>query len=239
MACWVVALLALAGCDTVWRIDHLADGPRTPFVQAVWNADSVYQNPYTSFSVDLGAQQLGDLDVVAICWATTPGIEAVTDTSGNTYHLAVPPAQMGSTGQAIYYAESIAAATANTVTVTFNSSGQAHKPDLRVAEYALMQSAGALDASSSGDGLQSLDMDSGELQTTSANDLLVAASCVTDHTDPLPGFDQRALTAPNGNMLADAIAPAPGAFRATGTQSGGLSGSWVLQLVAFKAAGQR
>src|SRR5260221_14331302 len=104
---------------------------------------------------------------------------------------------MGSPGQSIYYAESVAAAAANTVTVAFNSSGQARNPDVRIAEYAGVRASDALDAISSGDGMLSLDMDSGGLVTPAANDLLVVASCVASQTEALPGFEPRPLSAPN------------------------------------------
>jgi hypothetical protein len=237
MARWVVALLVLAGCDTVWRIDHIPDAPTTPtFVQSAWKADADGINRYASYSVAFDMPQLaGDLDIIAICWATSPGIDSVTDTNGNTYQLAAPSTQVGNTGQSIYYAESIAAG-ANTLTVTFNSSGTAVKPDVRVAEYAGARASNALDAMSADKAALSAALDSGSLSTTALDDLLVAASCAESDTDPLPNFVQRAATT-NGNVLADSIAGPPGDYMATGTLKA--PSSWVLQIVAFKAAVQR
>jgi hypothetical protein len=83
------------------------------------------------------AQTAGNLNVVVVGWNdSTPQINSVTDSKGNAYVLAVgPTVQSGTATQAIYYAKNIAvaAATGNTVTVTFNTG--AASPDVRIAEY--------------------------------------------------------------------------------------------------------
>ena len=100
------------------------------------------------------AQQQGDLNVVVVGWNdSTATVKSVTDTSGNAYALAVGPTVMsGIASQAIYYASNIpaAAASGNTVTVTFNS--PATYADIRVAEYGGVATAGALDVTAAGSG---------------------------------------------------------------------------------------
>src|SRR6516164_8228705 len=92
----------------------------TAFVQA---ASAVPQSSPTSVAVAYAqAQAAGDFNVVVVGWNSATGqVQAVTDTNGNTYVLAVgPTVSPGFATQSIYYAANIAAAAAgaNTVTVT-------------------------------------------------------------------------------------------------------------------------
>ena len=59
-------------------------------------------------------QVAGDLNVVVVGWNdSTATVSTVTDTSGNTYTLAVGPTVVsGTLSQSIYYAKNIAAAAA-------------------------------------------------------------------------------------------------------------------------------
>ena len=94
------------------------------------------------------AQTAGNLNVVVVGWNdSTAQISSVTDSKGNVYALAAgPTAQTGTATQAIYYASNIAAAAAsgNTVTVTFNTA--AVYPDIRIAEYSGIDPAAPVDA---------------------------------------------------------------------------------------------
>ena len=104
------------------------------FVQV--NAATPQTNQSTVTVTYTGAQAVGDTNILAIGWNnTTSNITSVTNSAGNTYHLAIPTARGGGTSQAIYYAKNIqaAAAGANTVTVTFNTSTPF--VDIRALEY--------------------------------------------------------------------------------------------------------
>ena len=81
-------------------------------------------------------QNAGDLDVVVIAWAcSTPSVQSVTDSNGNTYAAAGGPTRDGGlAAQQIYYAKNIARAAADTniVTVTFNEA--ITDSDIRIVE---------------------------------------------------------------------------------------------------------
>ena len=82
------------------------------------------------------AQTAGNTNILAIGWNNaTSNITSVTDSAGNAYQLAVPPARGAGLSQAIYYAKNIKAAPAgtNTVTVTFNTATP--YVDIRALEY--------------------------------------------------------------------------------------------------------
>jgi hypothetical protein len=77
---------------------------------------------------------------------------------------------------------------------------------------------------------------SGAVSTTSANDLLLGASYVSTSTaGPGSGFKSRIITSPDGDIVEDEIVAASGSYNATASVAG--SGSWIMQMVAFKAAG--
>jgi hypothetical protein len=181
-------------------------------------------------------QTAGDLNVVVVGWndSTAQIANPPTDTKGNVYALAVgPTVQSGTATQAIYYAKNIpgAAANGNTVTVTFNKS--ANYPDIRIAEYSGVDPTTPLDvvAAAQGSGASS---NSGSVTTENANDLLVGANLVGDvTTGPGSGYTNRVIT-PYGDILEDSIVTATGSHGATAALTGG---PWIMQMVAFRAAG--
>jgi hypothetical protein len=201
---------------------------------------AVPQTPQTTVTVTYTqAQTAGNLNVVIVGWNdSTAQVQSVTDTKGNVYVLAVGPTVI--TGifnaiQAIYYAKNIAAATAggNTVTVTFTV--PAVFPDIRIAEYSGIDPSVPVDvvAAAQGSGTSS---DSGSVTTGNANDLLVGTNLVqTVTTGPGAGYTSRVITIPNGDILEDRAVTATGSYNATAPVSP--SGSWIMQLVAFRAAG--
>jgi hypothetical protein len=82
-------------------------------------------------------QTAGDINILAIGWnEATSNITSVSDRPGNVYQVAAPTARGADLSQAMYYAKNIAAASAgaNTVTVTFNSA--VRFADIRILEYA-------------------------------------------------------------------------------------------------------
>jgi hypothetical protein len=185
--------------------------------------------PYTA------PQNAGDLNVVVVGWNDSIAhVNSVADTSGNVYTLAVgPTVQAGLATQSIYYAKGIAsaAANANAVTVTFSSA--ANSPDIRIAEYSNVDPVNAFDASAAAQGSSALSS-SGNVTSTSAGDLLVGANLVqTFTTGPGAGFTSRVITSPDGDILEDQLAATAGSYSATAPNSP--AGSWIMQVVAFRA----
>ncbi len=192
----------------------------------------------TTITIPFSApQNAGDLNVVAVGWNDSAAqISSVTDSAGNAYTLAVgPTVQVGIATQSIYYAKNIASAVANAnvVSVTFNTAANA--PDIRIAEYSNVDPVNALDASAAAQGSSVLSS-SGAVTTTSANDLIVGVNLVqTTTTGPGVGFTSRVITSPDGDILEDRAAASAGSYVATAPDSP--AGSWIMQAVAFRAAG--
>lgn len=207
----------------------------------------VNSNPYVfvyTNSVDVpftAPQTAGNMNVVVIGWNdTSDTIASVADSNGNTYALAAgilstslpaPGASQEGVSQAIYYAKNIKPGS-NAVTVTFNQSTQ--KQSVRVVEYSGLDLTNPLDTSGGNSG-SSIPSDSGAVSTNSANDLLFGAGTITTvFTGNGPGFVTELL---NGfsDIIEDKFVTATGSYNATATFA---AGSWVMQLVAFRAAGQ-
>jgi chitodextrinase len=194
------------------------------------------QAPATTVSTTFTSAQIaGDLNVVIVGWNdATSQVASVTDSKGNVYTRAVgPTVQAGTASQSIYYAANVAAAAANgnTITVTFNT--PANYVDLRIAAYRGVAATNPVDvvAAAQGNGASS---DSGAVTTTNANDLIVGGNLVqTLTTGAGSGFTNRMITAPDGDILEDRIVTAVGSYKATATI---LSGPWIMQMVAFRAA---
>jgi hypothetical protein len=203
------------------------------FVQAGFAAPST---PATTVTVPFAAAQTGgNLNVVVVGWNDTAHVvQSVTDSSGNSYVRAVgPTTRLNLLTQSIYYAKNIATAAAgsNVVTVTFD--GAAIFPDIRIAEYRGIDSVNPVDGVTAGQGSSSSST-SGTLTTTNANDVLVAANTVTSVTvGPGVGFTARVITSPDADILEDQVVGVVGSYSATATMN---NGSWVMQMVAFRAA---
>src|SRR5882762_6917846 len=209
--------------------------PAISFIQ-VNSADP--QTPQTAVTVPYAAaQRVGDLNVIVVGWNdSTATVSAVTDTMANVYALAVgPTVQGGTASQSIYYAKNIpaAAAGANKVTVTFNVA--AKFPDIVVLEYNGLDTINPLDVTAAAMG-NSATSNSGAATTTNANDLLIGANVVqTGATGPGTGFTKRIITNPDADIAEDQVVSAIGSYSATAPLSP--SGLWIMQMVAFKAAG--
>jgi len=192
------------------------------------------QNPQTSVAASYSqAQTAGNLNVVVVGWNGTPSVNSVTDTKGNTYVRAVGPASFSNFNESIYYAKNISAASAGANSVTVNFSAAAAFPDIRIAEYSGVDTAYPVDAVAAGSGNSALS-DSGPLNTTNANDLLVAANYVSTTTNgPGTGFTSRIITTPDSDILEDRLTTATGAYNGTAPIS---NGTWVMQMVAFRGS---
>jgi hypothetical protein len=207
-------------------------GPAPTFVQ---QAFATPQAPQSSVVATYpAAQTAGDTNIVAIGWNdTTASIASVSDGAGNVYHPAIATFRGNGLSQAIYYAASIASASAggNQVTVTFNQ--PATFVDLRVTEYSGLRASAPFDAGKSASG-SGTSASTASLAVSSANELLFAAGMTSaTFTAPGSGFTTEVITSPDGDLIEDAIAPSPGGYPATATLT---SGTWLLQLAAFAAA---
>jgi len=232
---WIA--LAAGGCGA-------DDGVVDTEVQAVVTPgfrqknQAVPQTPQVTVAVPYtAAQGAGNLNVVVVGWNDTVAqVSSVTDAKGNAYQLAAGPTQRaGVLTQSIYYARNIAAAAAgaNTVTVVFNQA--ATYADVRILEYSGIDPVSPFDVSASASG-SSASASSGNATTTNASDLLVGANMVLTFTSaPGAGYTQRVVTSPDGDIAEDRVVTAIGSYSATATL--GPAGGWVMQMVAFKAAG--
>jgi hypothetical protein len=195
------------------------------FVQA---AAAVPQSSPTSVSVAYtSAQTAGDLNVIIVGWKDTASVvQAVQDSAGNVYNLAIGPTTGAGLRQSIYYAANIRAG-ANTVTVTFNRATAF--PDVRILQY---HGATTLDATAGASGNGNT-ADSGAATTTATTALIVGGSTVARRTMKAgTGFTERIITSPNGNIAEDRIVVTPGTYNATAGLSG--NAAWVMQMAIFR-----
>jgi hypothetical protein len=211
---------------------NAAATPATPaFVQV---ASSTPPTPQSTVATAFGKAQIaGNLNVVVIGWNNaTSNITSVTDSRGNQYQLAAPTTRSGVISQAIYYAKNIAAG-ANTVTVGLNAA--APYVDIRIAEYSGLDPINPLDVSASGGGAGA-QPSSGSATTTKARALLIGAGTTTGtFTGAGSGYTTRIITSPDADILEDRVVTSTGSYSATAAMN---SSTWVMQLVAFRAAGQ-
>ena len=178
------------------------------------------------------AQKAGNLNVVVVGWNdTTSTVSMVSDSLGNNYVLAIGPTTGTGLRQSIYYAAGIKAG-GNTVTVRFNRA--AAYVDIRALEYSGLDPAAPLDvkAGSAGSGTSA---SSGAVTTTSTNDLIFGAgTTIAAFRAGGSGFISRIITSPDTDIAEDKTVSTTGSYSATAPNS---SGSWVMQMVAFRASG--
>ena len=216
-----------------YTISPVVNPPSISYVQGAY---ATPQSAQTSVAVKYAAaQQQGDLNVVVVGWNdSTATVKSVTDTSGNSYTLAVgPTVYSGVASQAIYYAPNIAAAAAggNSVTVTFNTA--AAYADIRIAEYSGIASSSPFDGGA-GTHNAAATATSGAITTTNANDLLVGADLTIEFTlGPGSGFTSRMMTVPDGDILEDRVVTSAGSYAATAGIAA--SAPTIMQIAAFKA----
>jgi chitodextrinase len=206
-------------------------GPSPGFIQQNY---ATPQTPQSQVSATyLGAQSVGNTNILAIGWNdVTANLVAVVDSAGNVYHQAMATYRGSGMSQAIYYASDIAAAPAggNQVTVTLDR--PAIYVDLRITEYTRVRSASPFDGGVSANG-SSDDAATGSLPVPAGSELLFAAGMTgASFTGPGPGYTQRVLTTPDGDIVEDAIAPSAGTYSASAPLN---EGTWLLQLASFRA----
>jgi chitodextrinase len=205
----------------------------------IGNVQSAAQDPASANTVSVtytAAQTAGDLNVVVVGWNnSTSSVTSVTDSRGNTYLVAVgPTTSAGNATQVIYYAQNIAAAaaSANTVTVSFNTT--VNYPDVRVLEYSGISASSALDVGvgASGNGTS---LSSGSATTSNATDVLVGASYIgAGFVAAGAGYTARLVTNPDDDLVEDRVVSVTGSYSAGSTQSS--SSWWVMQMAAFRTA---
>jgi hypothetical protein len=186
------------------------------------------QSPTATVAVTYpGAQTAGDLNIVTVGWNdTTATVQSVTDSSGNSYSLAIGPTTGTGLRQSIYCSANIVGGS-NTVTVTFNQAATA--PDIRIQEY---RGVTTLDVTAGASG-SSTAANSGSATTTSTNELIFGANMVATSTKAAgSGFTSRVITQPDGDIAEDKVVTTAGSNSATATLSS--SGPWVMQMVTFK-----
>jgi hypothetical protein len=168
----------------------------------------------------------GNLIVVAFDYANTVSLTSVTDTQGNVYVRAEPEMLQGGVFSDIFYAKNIKGG-ANSVTVTLSGSAFL---EVFIHEYSGLDTVSPLDvtASSTGSGTN---VDSGPATTNFANELIFGHSVMNQVTAPGSGFTARSTL--NGDLTEDKIVSAIGTYDATASN---LSGSWSMQLAAFRAS---
>jgi len=206
-------------------------GPSPTFVQQAY---ATPQSPQTSVSATYaGSQSAGNTNILAIGWNdTSASITSVVDSAGNAYQQALATYRGSGMSQAIYYASNVVARSAgsNEVTVTFNQ--PAVFVDLRLTEYSRLRLVNPFDGGVSASGSGS-SASTGMLGVPSASELLFAAGMTgAVFTAPGPGFIARVITSPDGDLIEDALAASPGNQGATASLG---SGTWLLQLAAFRA----
>jgi hypothetical protein len=178
------------------------------------------------------AQVAGDTNIVVVGWNnTTSTLTAVTDSAGNTYQLAVPTATGSGISQAIYYAPNIKAAAAGTNTVTATFDAPTPYVDLRALEYSGLDPVNPFVAGASAAGTGT-SANSGTV--TAPPGALIFGAGITGGVFSAGGanFTTRIITVPDADIAEDRIVTAAGPYSATAP----VSGAWVMQVAAFKAA---
>jgi hypothetical protein len=224
---------ATVGASTItmssWK-DVSTNGPSTPaFVQVV---SATPQTTPTSVAATYAAETAGNTNVVLIGWNNiTTAISSVADSAGNVYQVAAPITRGTANSQAIYYAKNISGGTP-TVTVTFSAASAF--PDLRIMEYSGLDATAPFHTSASFTG-GTTPTNTGTLNTTVPTTLLVAGGTTNGaFSAPGAGFTQRIITPNDSDYVEDRVVTSSGAYAGAATASG----SWVMQMAAFKAAGQ-
>ena len=177
------------------------------------------------------ANVAGNLLVAYVVWDNA-GAVSLSDSRGNAYVSAVGPTQATGdpTSAQIFYAANIGAGP-NTVTAQF-ATAISVRGALYVVEYSGLDHAAPLDTAVAAAGAGAA-MDSGPLSTTTASELLfMGAESTLRVTRKARHY--RVRSRKYGNMIAEQVAATAGPYEATATQ---LGSAWILQLVAFKAAG--
>jgi hypothetical protein len=169
----------------------------------------------------------GDLIVVAIGVVDANPSITLSDSQGNAFQVAAPATGSQNFSESTWYA--FAGGSGND-TITAKFGGTKAEIDVRVAEYRGVSQLGAVEVQTGNAGQSNVC--TATLTTTSANTLLVASNFGPGGTSGGgSGYDERTQAVPDGPILEDRIAVAPGQVQATIPLTG--NAPWVMQLVAF------
>jgi hypothetical protein len=243
-----LAVLGLAGCDRLFKLDHfpdikvdaagdgetLDDGPRDAFqpdVQepvAPFTLVHVTSDVVSSTSVRIvplsAPTTVGCLLVVFIGQTSTAAVTVVHANGGDTLTAIGGAVFANSLGQSAYYTANCKAS-ANLM-ITWDSA--ATKVDIRILEYANVPT--TIGTGTNGFGTSGMPT-SPSLATMLPNTLLVAGFYVSgDVTAPGAGYTEELLTT-DGNNVEDRLATMTDTYIANVTQS--QNGAFVAHLLAF------
>jgi hypothetical protein len=224
--------------DAPSKTDTGPEPPPIAFVQV--NATSTDSVQVKTVTVRFAkAQAAGNLNVVAIGWYdTNVALLGVKDSQNNTYQRAVGPTIVGTTSpvaHAIYFAPNIAAAAADTNTVTVEWMTNADSPDVRVLEYSGLDKTSPLDTVAEGKGTGLAAATAATPMTMVGRALLFSAGTSQgDYGTAGAGFNVRIITAQT-SIAQDRIVDMRGTFTATApvTDPTTTTPEWVLQLAIF------
>jgi hypothetical protein len=180
-------------------------------------------------------QNAGDLTVCGVLWNdNTTTVSGLSDTKGNTYtQFSSSPKTTAVASLAVYYAFNIAVAAANANTVTAAMSASPSFRKIHCIEYSGVLTTSPLDVNVGATGT-AIQLNSGNLTTTVANDLLVGFDNVASNiTSTSPSFAQRILI--SGNDVEDRQALTAGSFSFQPMQA--TTSSFAAILGAFKSNG--
>ncbi len=119
------------------------------------------------------------------------------------------------------------------MTVTFSTS--VPYPDVRILEYSGLDTVSPLEGTAASTGNSATSSSTSVTDQCGERFVGRANYVATMTTNAGAGYTSRMVTVPDGNIVEDRIVSAVGTYNATATLSG--AGNWVMQLVAFRAAG--
>jgi hypothetical protein len=138
--------------------------------------------------------------------------------------------------QAIYYAPNIASAGAGSNVVTVTLDRPTPYVDIRIAEYAGLDTVAPFDGAASQAG-SAATATTGAVTTTAPVELVFGAGTTQGmFTGGTVGFTTRIITPIDADIVIDRIVTSTGAYGAGAVQAG--DANWVMQVATFKAAGQ-
>jgi hypothetical protein len=228
--CVALACPALGACTFVDRLDDLTSGTagRFAYVQATSTSPQDMEETVTmSFPAP---QRAGDTNVVVIGWNSPQAMVAsVSDSSGTRYVPAIGDVHATMSSQTIYYG-TLDVSGDNNVTVAFDA--PVALPDIRAVEYATGGSQPSVVDTKSVMGTLAI-ANAGVVNANAANELiLVAGTTLGQFKGAASGFTLRSLTAPDDDVVEDAIAEHAGPVVAEAPLN--YDDEWVLQAVVFR-----
>jgi hypothetical protein len=211
-------------------VTNILTQPNTELVQTQNNSVTAASVTATMSS----AQTAGNTNVVFVFInSTSATVSSISDTSGNTYNLAVGPTTSGNFRLYGYYATKIKTAAAGSNTITVNVSASV-KVGLGVSEYSGIDGSNPVDTTASATGSSA--SASTSLTTTNANDVLVTGMITADFFLSCSSSDAFTIyaygTAPNF-VTAHRMIATSGSNSVT--CSSNASGDWNMQTIAFRA----